>query len=78
MQQQVLHEAQPISQPVGHADPGVAFGLLVAFVLALLIVRYLKVILIFLAIALVVMLILGASMIEPLIVEALHDVAGGG
>jgi hypothetical protein len=78
MQQEVLHQVQPIGQPVGHPDPGVAFGLLIAFVLALLIVRYLKVILIFLAIALLVLLILGASMVEPLILEALHDLAGGG
>jgi hypothetical protein len=78
MQQQVFHQAQPIGQPVGHTDPGVAFGLLIAFMLALLIVRYLKVILIFLAMALMVLLILGVTMVEPLIVEALHDLAGGG
>lgn len=70
MHEQTSYEAQPVAPVVGgQAAPTPATGVVIALVVALIIVRYLKVILVLLALLVVATLALGAGEMEVIVEE---------
>ena len=77
-QQLVAYEAQPVSQPAGYTvNPDYAIGVVIALVVALLVIRYLKVILLLIVGVVLVTLVVGAAQVEPLISAAMQAIKSG-
>lgn len=68
MHQQTSYQAQPVAPSIGEqGDPGMTTGVVLALVVALLVIRYLKAILLLLAAVVVITLALGAGEMEVLV-----------
>jgi uncharacterized RDD family membrane protein YckC len=69
----VMHAAQAVSQPAPDAGPRLLAGLLVALIVAAIVVRYLKEVLLMLAVALLAVLFVGIIQILPFIANVIES-----
>ena len=74
MSQSATSVAEPVGSPYGSADPDWTAGVLVAALSVYLLVRYLKMIMLVLAVAVLAVLLVGLAEVGPLVAEVLRGI----